>query len=141
MPLLLEDVGTVVGLAMKAAMAPMQTEVGILTKEVARLRADLAVAASTPGPAGPAGEPGPAGAAGAPGDVGPPGPAGEPGPPGPAGTLADSYKDTFTIGRAYAHGDLVTDDGAVWICKAVTTTDRPGRSSAWRLIWKSRGSR
>lgn len=147
MPVLLEDVGTVVGLAMKAALAPMQSNLVILSREVADLKAELAARPVVEGPPGPPGEPGPVGEPGPPGepgpigDPGPAGPSGEPGEPGPVGTFADSYKDTFTIGTSYVRGDVVTDDGALWVCKVAGTLDRPGRSGAWRLIVKSRGGR
>jgi len=61
---------------------------------------------------------------------------GAPGPAGPTGKFADSYKDVFDIAGTYARGDVVTDDGSLWLCKAETTSDRPGTSSAWKLICK-----
>ena len=137
----LDEVATIVGLAMKAATAPLSAEIGLVTRELATLRAQVSALESRPAVSGPVGPPGPAGADGVAGPAGADGAAGPVGPAGPVGKFADSYKDVFVVGGTYAAGDLVTDDGAVWICKAETTTDRPGRSSAWRLIWKSRGGR
>ena len=135
MPLLLDDVSTIVGLSMKAAIAPVQTEVGIVLRELSALRdkvAALESRAPVPGPMGPAGEPGQTGPQG---DQGPPG---EPGSPATTVNLADADKGTYKTGTAYFRGDLVTDAGAGWICKA-DTTDRPGTSASWRLCWKSVG--
>jgi len=123
----LDDVATIVGLSMKAAIAPMQTEVGMVNKELAALRAvvaELQNRAPVPGPAGQDGVPGQEG------------PAGAPGPPGPTGKFADSYRDVFDAATTYVAGDVVTDDGSLWLCKAATTSDRPGTSSAWKLICK-----
>jgi hypothetical protein len=132
MPLLLEDVATVVGLAMKAALSPVKTDVGLVTSELAALRAELAarrsadkelterLAALETRPA----IPGPPGANGT---------DGAPGPPGASGTFGESYKDVYQAGTTYAAGDIVTDDG-IWLCKAATTTDRPRTSAAWKLI-------
>jgi hypothetical protein len=123
----LDDVATVVGLSMKAALVPVTAEIGTLAKDLAAARAELAdlkARAPVPGPPGPAGAPGQDGKAG------------DPGAPGPMGKFADSYKDVYESGTEYVRGDLVTDDGSLWLCKAETTTDRPGRSAAWRLICK-----
>jgi len=130
MPVQLEDVATVVGLSLKAAMQPHQAEVQTLRRDLATVTAELAeLKARAP-------LPGPAGADGVPGKDGQDGAAGPPGPPGPMGKFADSYKDVYEQGATYTGGDVVTDDGSLWLCKAATTTDRPGRSSAWRLICK-----
>lgn len=126
MPVQLDDVATVVGLSLKAAMQPHQAELQTLREKVAALEARAPVP-GPPGPAGVNGTDGKDGVAGTPGD---------PGPPGPMGKFADSYKDVYEQGATYAGGDVVTDDGSLWLCKAATTTDRPGRSSAWRLICK-----
>ena len=129
----LDDVATLVGVSMKAAIAPYAADVGTVSRDLATLRAELAelkARALVPGPAGADGAPGQDGQAGA------PGPAGEPGPPGPSGKFADSYRDVFDAATDYAKGDLVTDDGSLWLCKADTTSDRPGSSSAWKLICK-----
>jgi len=126
----LEDVATVVGLSMKAAIAPVLESVGTLSRDLATMRAeiaDLKARAPVPGPPGADGENGQDGEAGA---------QGPPGPPGPMGKFSDSYKDVYDHGTTYTQGDLVTDDGSLWLCKAGTTTDRPGRSGAWRLICK-----
>jgi len=127
----LEDVATLVGVSMKAAIAPVQAEVGSMTKELAALKAEIAAIqardrAAVPGPAG---EPGPPGAPGAPG---------EPGPPGPMGKFADSYKDVYSAESMYVAGDVVTDDGSLWLCRAASAivADRPGTSSNWKLICK-----
>jgi hypothetical protein len=119
----LDDVATLVGLSMKAALVPVVTDLASVRAELAELKARAAI----PGPPGPPGPPGQDGVAGA---------AGAPGEPGPIGKFADSYKDVYDAGADYARGDLVTDDGSLWLCKAETTTDRPGRSAAWRLICK-----
>lgn len=129
----LDDVATVVGLSMKAALGPVLAEVGALKGDLARTRADLEALqarAPIPGPPGADGAPGLHGQDGAAGAPGPPG------PPGPMGKFSDSYKDVYDHGTTYTQGDLVTDDGSLWLCKAGTTTDRPGRSGAWRLICK-----
>ena len=129
----LDDVATVVGLSMKAALGPVLAEVGTLKTDLATARADLAALqarAPIPGPPGANGAPGKDGQDGAPGA---PGPAG---PPGAIGKFSDSYKDIYDAATTYTQGDLVTDDGSLWLCKAAATTDRPGRSSAWRLIVK-----
>jgi hypothetical protein len=123
----LDDVATLVGVSMKAALGPVRTDLAMVRADVALLFAefaDLKARALLPGPPGPAGAPGPAGKDGAPGE------------PGPIGKFADSYKDVYDAGADYARGDLVTDDGSLWLCKAETTTDRPGRSAAWKLICK-----
>jgi len=126
----LDDVATLVGVSMKAAIAPVQAAVGLLERDLASARAELAelkARALVPGPAGQDGAAGPAGA---------PGPVGEPGPPGPSGKFADTYKDVYDGATDYVRGDVVTDDGSLWLCKADTTTERPGQSSAWKLICK-----
>lgn len=122
----LDDVATLVGVSMKAAIAPVVADVATLRAELAELKARAAV----PGPPGP---PGPPGIDGTAGSAGPPG---DPGAPGPIGKFADSYKDVYDAAADYARGDVVTDDGSLWLCKADTTTDRPGQSSAWKLICK-----
>jgi len=129
----LDDVATIVGLSMKAALGPVVAELGTLKGDLARARADLEALQARPPIPGP---PGAAGANGQDGQAGAPGPAGPPGPPGAIGKFSDSYKDVYDHGTTYTHGDLVTDDGSLWLCKAGTTTDRPGRSAAWRLIVK-----
>jgi len=126
----LDDVATLVGVSMKAAIAPVTAEVGTISRDVAALRAELAelrARAQVPGP------PGAVGPAGAPGKDGQDG---LPGPPGPIGKFADHYRDVYDGATTYAAGDVVTDDGSLWLCKAATTTDRPGQSSAWKLICK-----
>jgi len=130
MPLQLDDVATVVGLAMKAAVGPIVAEVGTLSRDLAAARAELATLkaiAPVPGPPGPAGPPGADGKDGA---------AGPPGAIGMTGKFADSYRDVFDAEKTYAQGDLVTDDGSIWLCKDATTSDRPGQSAAWKLIVK-----
>lgn len=122
-----------VGLSMKAALGPVLADIGTLTHAISTLRAqveELTARQMVPGP------PGPAGADGAPGKDGVNGRDGEPGPPGPMVTLADAHKGTFAREREYLRGDLLTDDGSTWLCMDLTTTDRPGTSSAWRLIVK-----
>jgi hypothetical protein len=119
----LDDVATLVGVSMKAAIAPVTAELATVRAELAELKARAAV----PGPAGP---PGP------PGVDGKDGPAGAPGEPGPIGKFADHYRDVYDGATTYDAGDVVTDDGSLWLCKAATTTDRPGQSSAWKLICK-----
>jgi hypothetical protein len=126
----LDDVATLVGVSMKAALAPVVAEVGTLSKELAAARADLAALQARPPTPGP---PGPAGPAGADGKDGA---AGAPGPAGAIGKFADSYRDVWDGAKTYAQGDLVTDDGSMWLCKDLTTSDRPGTSAAWKLIVK-----
>jgi hypothetical protein len=122
----LDDVATVVGLSMKAAIAPVLADVATMRAELETLKARAPV----PGPPGADGAPGKDGQDGAAGAQGPPG------PPGAIGKFSDSYKDVYDAGATYTQGDLVTDDGSLWLCKAQETTDRPGRSAAWRLIVK-----
>ena len=119
----LDDVATLVGVSMKAAIAPVTAELATVRAELAELKARAVI----PGPAGPPGPPGTDGKDGI---------AGAPGEPGPIGKFADHYKDVFDGGTTYDAGDVVTDDGSLWLCKAATTTDRPGTSSAWKLICK-----
>jgi hypothetical protein len=116
----LDDVATVVGLSMKAVIGPVVAELATVRAELA----DLKARALVPGPPGPAGLPGEHGAPG------------QDGAPGPTGKFADSYKDVYDAAVVYLQGDVVTDDGSLWLCKAATTTDRPGQSSAWKLICK-----
>jgi hypothetical protein len=126
----LDDVATLVGVSMKAAIAPVVAEVGTLSRELAAARAELATLkaiAPVPGPPGPAGPPGADGKDGA---------VGVTGPPGAIGKFADSYRDVWDGAKTYAQGDLVTDDGSMWLCKDLTTSDRPGTSAAWKLIVK-----
>jgi hypothetical protein len=129
----LDDVATVVGLSMKAALGPVVAELGTIAKDLARTRAELEALQARPLVPGPPGIDGTPGKEGPAGQDGAPGPAG---PPGPMGRFADSYKDVYDHAATYSQGDLVTDDGSLWLCKAQTTTDRPGRSMAWRLIVK-----
>jgi len=112
----LEDIATAVVLEMKAELEPV-------SKRLAALEARSPI----PGPPGPAGANGIDGKDGAPG---------LPGAPGPIGKFADHYKDVFDGATTYDAGDVVTDDGSLWLCKAATTSDRPGTSSAWKLICK-----
>ena len=111
---------------MKAALGPVAAEVATMRAELAELKARALV----PGPQGPPGPPG------ADGKDGQDGLNGAPGPQGPIGKFADHYRDVFDGATDYAAGDVVTDDGSLWLCKATTTTDRPGTSSAWKLICK-----
>jgi len=119
----LDDVAILVGVSMKAAIAPVVADLATVRAELAELKARAVI----PGPAGPPGPPGTDGKDGI---------AGAPGEPGPIGKFADHYKDVFDGGTTYDAGDVVTDDGSLWLCKAATTTDRPGTSSAWKLICK-----
>jgi hypothetical protein len=122
----LDDVATVVGLSMTAAIAPVTAELATMRAELAELKARAPI----PGPPGPQGPPG------ADGTNGIDGAPGTPGPQGPIGKFADHYRDVFDGATDYAAGDVVTDDGSLWLCKAATTNDRPGTSSAWKLICK-----
>jgi hypothetical protein len=127
---LLDELAAAVATRVKAVMNPVVTEVGTLSRDLAAARAELAALkalAPVPGPPGPAGPPGADGKDGA---------VGEPGPPGPEWNFADAHKDTYAAGRTYVRGNLLTDDGSVWLCKDATTTDRPGTSAAWKLIIK-----
>jgi len=119
----LEDVATLVGVSMKAALGPVVADLATVRAELAELKARAVI----PGPAGPPGPPGTDGKDGAPGVAG---------APGPIGKFADHYRDVYDAAADYAQGDVVTDDGSLWLCKAATTTDRPGTSSAWKLICK-----
>lgn len=53
--------------------------------------------------------------------------------------LADSYKGTHDKWTTYKRGNLVTDAGALWLCVAPETEDKPGKGAGWRLIAKSGG--
>jgi hypothetical protein len=108
MPVQLDDVATVVGLSMKAALAPVHADRAADRAELAAVRAELAelkARAPVPGPPGPAGANGVDGKDGAPGLTG---------APGAIGKFADSYKDVFDAGTEYRAGDVVTDDGSLW---------------------------
>jgi hypothetical protein len=71
-----------------------------------------------------------------PGPPGPPGPAGPPGRDGLDGKDAQlRYLGTYSGGKTYDVGDLVTDHGSVFYC-ARTTTARPGASPDWKLMVK-----
>jgi hypothetical protein len=54
------------------------------------------------------------------------------------GGLADHYKGSFDQGVLYRRGDLLTADGALWICLA-ESMDKPGKSAAYRLVVKGPG--
>jgi hypothetical protein len=137
MPVQLDDVATVVGLSLKAAMVPHQAEVQTLRRDLATVAAELEALRAREPIAGP---PGPVGATGADGKDGKDGKDGEPGPPGPAGKVSDTFKSRYMPGTTYVLSDLVKEDGSTWICKATTTTERPGKSSAWE-IFSMRGDR
>lgn len=145
MPLNVEELADVLVVEMKNVMGPtvdrlktLEARVAQATTENERLAGELAFLSgaavtvrervavlearpSVPGPAGP------------PGVDGKDGPAG---PPGAIGKFADSYRDVWDGAKTYAQGDLVTDDGSMWLCKDLTTSDRPGTSAAWKLIVK-----
>jgi hypothetical protein len=133
MPLDVDVLATAVVGAIKDVMGPTVDRLKALTAENERLAAvvqELAARPPVPGPPGPAG---------ADGQAGPPGPAGPPGADGQAGAIgkfADSYRDVYDAATEYVRGDLVTDDGSIWLCKDATTHDRPGTSGAWKLIVK-----
>ena len=129
----LDDVATVVGLSLRAAMVPHQAEIQTLREKVAALEARPPV----PGPPGADGAPGKDGVNG---KDGLPGSPGAPGPPGPAGKVINTFKGRYMPDTTYELSDLVKDDGSVWLCKATTTTERPGKSSAWELF-SMRGDR
>lgn len=117
----LEDLATVVGLAMKAATAPVVAEVSTLTRDLATLRAELADLKARPP------VPGPPGADGAPGRDGTPGEKGDPGL---------RYRGVYQDATAYALGDVVTWAGGAWHCNAATV-EKPGDASqVWTLIVK-----
>lgn len=118
----LDDVAILVGVSMKAALGPVVAELATVRAELA----DLKARAPVPGPPGPEGPPGP------------PGPTGTRGLDGPSGRFADSYKDVYSAESMYVAGDVVTDDGSLWLCRAsaAIVADRPGTSSNWKLICK-----
>ena len=78
-----------------------------------------------PGPDGPAGPAGPAGSDGPPGPAGPQGEPGVQGPQGPAGYLAYWWRGAWVSGN-YISGEIVTHNGALWLCVADTTGIEPG---------------
>ncbi|MCR9104735.1 MAG: carbohydrate-binding family V/XII protein [Gammaproteobacteria bacterium] len=49
--------------------------------------------------------------------------------------LADCYQGAHHLGKGYRRGNLVTHQGSLWLCMA-DSDERPGQSSAWRLIVK-----
>ena len=127
---LVDDLATAVVLEMKNVLVPMVERMHTLERLNTEQRAELAelkARAAVPGPQGPPGPPGADGKDGI---------AGAPGEPGPIGKFADHYRDVYDAATDYTQGDVVTDDGSLWLCKASTTTDRPGTSSAWKLICK-----
>jgi hypothetical protein len=124
---LVDELATAVATVMKAQLGPVRDALHAATAENARLAAvvqTLEARAPVPGPPGPAGPPGADGKDGA------------AGPAGAIGKFADSYRDIYDAEKTYAQGDLVTDDGSIWLCKDATTSDRPGTSAAWKLIVK-----
>lgn len=46
------------------------------------------------------------------------------------------YVGVWDAAAAYVVNDTVTYDGSLWLAMCSSTTDRPGSSSAWRLIVK-----
>src|SRR5690606_5622536 len=46
-----------------------------------------------------------------------------------------SFAGAFTSGEQYEAHDLVQAGGTLWLCKAATT-EKPGKSDAWRLLVK-----
>lgn len=117
----LDDVATIVGLSMKAAIAPVQEKIGTLSRDVDTLRAQLAALEARPP------VPGPPGVDGTPGKDGAPGPKGDPGL---------RYRGVYQEATAYDLGDVVTWAGGAWHCNAATL-ERPGDGSmVWTLMVK-----
>jgi hypothetical protein len=48
-----------------------------------------------------------------------------------------SYRGVWNAARAYAHGDYVTDKGALWHANESSAGQRPGTSRAWQLAVKA----
>jgi hypothetical protein len=70
-----------------------------------------------------------------PGPPGPPGPAGRDGVDGKAGSFADSFTGRYVAGKAYARGDLVTEDGSTFIrLESDDAPGRPGKSAGWQIV-------
>jgi hypothetical protein len=51
-------------------------------------------------------------------------------------TMADVFRGGYMPNTQYNRGDFIVDRGALWLAMQVTD-ERPGSSSAWRLIMKS----
>jgi hypothetical protein len=59
-------------------------------------------------------------------------------PPRPAdGPPPACYLGTWKSDAVYSRAQMVTDHGTLWHCEADQTTDRPGKSPAWRMMHKS----
>jgi hypothetical protein len=50
--------------------------------------------------------------------------------------VADLYQGTWGAQRSYGKGDMVTDSGSLWICRAADTRTRPGNGDGWTLAVK-----
>jgi hypothetical protein len=49
------------------------------------------------------------------------------------------YTGVWEAGAAYSKGAIATHDGALWHCEGKNVTDRPGTSSNWKLMHKTKG--
>jgi hypothetical protein len=54
----------------------------------------------------------------------------------PAKTMADVFRGGYMPNTTYARGDLIVDRGALWLAMQASD-ERPGSTSAWKLILKS----
>jgi hypothetical protein len=53
-------------------------------------------------------------------------------------TLALKEGGVWTPTGTYKEGEVVTHDGALWVCKKLPHGAKPGPSAAWRLLFKTR---
>ena len=51
-------------------------------------------------------------------------------------TLRDMFKGGFMPNTDYREGDVIADRNALWLCMSATE-ERPGSTSAWKLIMKA----
>jgi hypothetical protein len=54
------------------------------------------------------------------------------------GNLAEQYQGTFDADRSYERGQVVTHGGSLWLVLRDVTGEKPGPSTAYRLILKGR---
>lgn len=102
-------------------LAPIQTALADVTKDITAMRERLAVVEVRPPVPGP------------PGDAGPPGKDGLDGKDGLAGL---SFEGVYQEGQSYEKGHLVTWAGSSWHCNAATTTKPGDGSKDWTLMVK-----
>jgi hypothetical protein len=101
-------------LLVKGLVGPLAGRVGALEADLRARVAALEARAPEPGPPGP---PGPAGA------------------DGKDGSFVDTFSGRYVAGKAYARGDLVTEDGSTFIrLETSDVTGRPGKSPGWQIV-------